>query len=516
MVPAILLALAYLVLEPSSADLAAQTFRSDLFGAHGFLLWNDYWYSGHYLLSYSLLFPPLGAALGPRLVGALSAVAAAGLFQSLARRRYGSRARIAVLWFGAATGSLLLAGQLTFALGVAVGLGAVLALQRGHLAPALILAALTSCASPVAGLFLALAGVAIALTGAPRTGVGVAAAALFPIVALAVAFPSPGYFPFVATAFLPVPLFAAAALILLPREEHTLRVGVVLYTALCLGLAVSDTQVGANAARLGALFGGPVLALGLAGRRPAVLAALALPLLYWQWAAPIRDVSHALGEPSVKEAYYSPLLAELGRRTGGAPVRIEIPPTQNRWEADYVAPHVPIARGWLRQLESEDFDLFKGGNLTPAAYRRWLDGRGIAYVALSDAEPDYLADDEVSLIRDGLSYLRPVWANRHWHLYAVRGAPGLVSLADAPSAAAGTRGRLVELGPARFTLLVARPGRYLVRLHQTRYWAIDSGHACVTRRDDWTLVEAHGPGRIDVSARFSLAALLGRDRECSG
>ena len=33
MVAAALLALLYLVLEPSSADLAAQTFRSDLFSA---------------------------------------------------------------------------------------------------------------------------------------------------------------------------------------------------------------------------------------------------------------------------------------------------------------------------------------------------------------------------------------------------------------------------------------------------------------------------------------------------
>src|SRR5262245_37038390 len=99
MVAAALVALLYLVFEPSSADLAAQAFRSDLFSAHGFLIWNDYWYSGHYLPGYSVLFPPLGAALGPRLVGALSAVAAAGLFGALAVRRFGSEAWLATLWF---------------------------------------------------------------------------------------------------------------------------------------------------------------------------------------------------------------------------------------------------------------------------------------------------------------------------------------------------------------------------------------------------------------------------------
>ena len=90
-------------------------------------------------------------------------------------------------------------------------------------------------------------------------------------------------------------------------------------------------------------------------------------------------------------SYYEPLLAELERRTRGRPVRVEIPPTRNRWEADYVAPRFPLARGWLRQLESDDFDLFTDGNLTAAAYRSWLDDRGVSYVAVPDAEPDYLA-----------------------------------------------------------------------------------------------------------------------------
>src|SRR6478736_3383332 len=124
MVAAALLALAYLVWQPSSADLAAQTFRSDLFSSHGFLLWNDYWYGGHALPGYSLLFPPLGALLGPRLAGALAAVAAAALFGLIARRAYADRARLATLWFGAATATMLFTGRLTFALGVAIGLAA--------------------------------------------------------------------------------------------------------------------------------------------------------------------------------------------------------------------------------------------------------------------------------------------------------------------------------------------------------------------------------------------------------
>ena len=84
--PIVCAAIAYVVLEPPTTDMAAQTFRSGLFDAHGFLIWNNYWYGGHYLLSYSVLFPPLGATLGVAEAGAMAAVIAAVLFALLVRR----------------------------------------------------------------------------------------------------------------------------------------------------------------------------------------------------------------------------------------------------------------------------------------------------------------------------------------------------------------------------------------------------------------------------------------------
>jgi hypothetical protein len=66
---AIPLALAYLIWMPPAADLAAATYRSDLFARVGFTLRDHGWYAahGHYLLGYSLLSPALGALLGVRL-----------------------------------------------------------------------------------------------------------------------------------------------------------------------------------------------------------------------------------------------------------------------------------------------------------------------------------------------------------------------------------------------------------------------------------------------------------------
>src|SRR5918912_2851325 len=86
------LAVAYVVIAPPSADLAAQLYRVQLFERHGFTLWDNAWYGGHHMPGYSVLFPPLAALLGARVVGALSAVAAAWLFERLVDGFDGARA----------------------------------------------------------------------------------------------------------------------------------------------------------------------------------------------------------------------------------------------------------------------------------------------------------------------------------------------------------------------------------------------------------------------------------------
>lgn len=505
------LALGYLAAEPSSADLAAQTFRAELFADHGFAIWNNLWYGGHYLPSYSLLFPPLGAALGPRLAMALSAVAAVALFALLARRRYGDRALLGALWFALGSSTLLLTGRATFALGIAVGLGALVALERRRDTLAALLAVGCAIASPVAGLFLAIAGGAAATAGGRRGGLAVAAAAMAAVALISFAFPTGGREPFVFTAFMPVPLLAAAALLLLPRSERALRHGVVLYLLVATAVYVIPGPVGGTATRLGSLFAGPVLALALAGRRATALAVVALPLLYWQWVAPVRDVSTAAGDPSTEASFHQPLIDRLdslaaGGGTAGPTVfKVEVPATRNRWEAAYVAERFPIARGWLRQVEWDDRDRFTGGRLTPGAYRGWLARNGVGYVAVADAKTDYLARDEVALVESGLPYLDEVWSNDDWRLYRVRGANGLVA---AP-------GRMVAVEPDSFTLSAPRPGSYAVRLRYTRYWHVTGGDACVERDGDWTAVEVRDAGLVEVEASFSIGRMIDGDGSCS-
>ena len=87
-----LIAIVYLIWEPRTVDLAAHTFRAELFGQEGFTIWNGQWYGGHHTPAYSILSPPLAWLLGPPIALALAAVASAALFEPLARRHFGADA----------------------------------------------------------------------------------------------------------------------------------------------------------------------------------------------------------------------------------------------------------------------------------------------------------------------------------------------------------------------------------------------------------------------------------------
>ena len=152
------IALAYVLIEPRSQDLAAHLLRAKLFATQGFGIWNNWWYAGHNIPGYSVLFPPLAALFTPQLVAAISATVTAALFESLARQRFGEDCWLGALWFGVATSTSLFTGRLTFAFGLMPAVGSALALGRRRTGLAVALAFVTPLASPVGALFSALAG----------------------------------------------------------------------------------------------------------------------------------------------------------------------------------------------------------------------------------------------------------------------------------------------------------------------------------------------------------------------
>ena len=101
-----------------------------------------------------------------------------------------------MIWFATATAISLFTGRLTFALGVAVALCAVLAAQRGHRWLAILFAAATPLASPVAALFLACGVVAYAISERSRRGLELAVVTVGVAVLISAAFPEGGTEPF--------------------------------------------------------------------------------------------------------------------------------------------------------------------------------------------------------------------------------------------------------------------------------------------------------------------------------
>jgi hypothetical protein len=515
----VVFAIVYLIWEPRTVDLAAHSFRADLFGEEGFTIWNGQWYGGHHTPAYSIISPPLAWAVSPPVALAVAAVASAALFPPLARGAFGERrARWGSLWFGVGTATLLFTARLPFAMGVAFGLAALLALQRRRYGWAIVFAALCPLGSPVAGLFLAMAGVAFALANRrDRTkrleGLAIATASFIPPVFLAWAFPEGGWAPFPFTAYLPIPLFAVACLILLPREEGALRWGAALYGIGATVALLVETPMGGNAVRLGALFGGPVMLCALWGR-PIMRKVWAWPLLaagfaslaFWMWSPAVRDVIKYLEDPAAKSDYFEPLRQFLF--TIPDQRRVEIPFTRSHWEGSEVALNVPLARGWLRQLDTGLHPIFYKGEINRLTYASWLADNAVRYVALPSAKPDKSSYGERALIEGGLPYLRLRWKSQDWRVYEVLlPTPIVISQGDANIV-------LEQMQSDELLLDIKRPGEAIVKVRWTPYWYASNG-ACVQPDGDWTRVSADREGFVRLSTRFSPERLFSRGRRCS-
>ena len=513
---AVLFAVVYLIWQPRTVDLAAHTFRSRLFGEQGFTIWNGQWYGGHHTPAYSIISPPLAWLLGPPLALALAAVACAALFGPLARGAFGEQAaRWGSIWFGIGSATLLFTARLPFALGVAFGLAALLALQRRRYSWAIVFAILSPLGSPVAGLFLAMAGVAVALgANGDRSkrleGLAIAAAAFIPPMFLSWAFPEGGWAPFPFTAYLPIPAFAIACLLLLPREQRALRWGAALYGLGSTVALVFETPMGGNAVRLGALFGGPVVLCALWGKpitrklwAAPILAAGFAALAFWQWSPAVRDVIKYLEDPAAKSDYFEPLRQFLYTRDQR---RVEIPFTRSHWEGAEIATEVPLARGWLRQLDTGLHPIFYKGELNRLTYASWLADNAVRYVALPSAKPDKSSYRERAVIEKGLPYLRLRWKSDDWRVYEVLlAAPIVIGQKDA-------RIVLEQFGSDELLLDVKRPGEAIVKVRWTPYWFASGG--CVERAGRWTRIVARERGFMRLSTRFGPERVVQHGRRC--
>jgi hypothetical protein len=506
----------WLLVEPRTPDLAAQVYRAGLFGHLGFAVFDEHWYAGHHLPGYSLMFPPLARLLGVRTVGALSVLASVALFERIVTAAYGPSARWGAALFAVAAVGDVWMGRLSFALGVSFALAAVLALRRGRPSLAAALAVLCAASSPVAGLLLALGAVTHALSArSARAPLTLAVPVGAVVVPLALLFPEGGFEPFPFLSFAATVLVVLAFLWAVPSGQRLLRVGGLVYLLACLLCLTVRTPMGSNVERYGVLLAGPLLACALLAEpprrhrwraRPVGVLALCAIAVWVAW-GPVRETLAVAGNESTRASYYVPVEQFLARVAPAGPVRVEVPLTRSHWEAALLAPTVSLARGWEKQLDSRFDHVLLARGLTATAYGRWLHEQAVDYVALPDTPLDPSSAQEGRLIRGGLPYLREVFADRHWRIYAVRAATPLLS----------GPGRLTSLGNDSFALHASSPGSFLVRIHFTRYWTLLDGSGCVRPAPGgWTSVTVPAPGAVRVVARFSLARAFAPGGSCRG
>ncbi|MCU1354390.1 MAG: putative integral rane protein [Acidimicrobiales bacterium] len=479
-------------------DLPAHLYRVDLFRRDGFTMWDSQWYAGHWNLSYTLLFPPVAGVLGVQVTEVLSAGAAAWAFDRLVVSHFGIRARVGSLVFAVWTLAQVAIGQLPFLMGEALALCALVAALRGRRLLAGALAVACALASPLAGGFLMIAVAAWLLTAVPRRRVSLVlllAAPAATLLTLFLLFPGQGAMPFAALKCLLVAGLAGAAYILIPPRERALRVGVLLYGLTVLVAFAVASPVGDNITRLAACVGVPLLVCLASPLRRWLILGILVPLALLQWIPTLDSIFSNGRSPAVHATYYRPLVDYLQAHSQPAS-RVEVVPTRLHWEATYVAPTVPLARGWERQLDTANNPIFyEKDRLTPTSYLAWLRTNGVRYVALPDVQVDYAAAAEADLVRAGVAGLSPVWHDAHWRVYEVSAATGIV---QGPA-------RLRSIEGGQVALDVTAPGTVTLRVRYSRHWVLAEGDGCLVRTPEgWTKVVARRAGPIKL--RVNLVA----------
>lgn len=469
----------HLLVRPrTGTDIAAQIARTSFAEAHPFTPVDLSWYSGVHPYGYSLLAPYVMGAVGIGLTGLLAAVAAAVLLARLLRDAAHPVA-------GSALGAVfavanVVSGRTTFALGAVAALAALVLLPRR--VPAAVAAALSGLFSPVAAAFLGLAAAVLVLRRLPG-GWTTGLAASVPVAVLAWLFPSGGVQPYEASS---APYAVVAGLVLAAlTHSPLLRTGGLLYAGAAAALVLLSDPFGSNILRLGLLLAAP-LVVATATEHWRLVVPVTAALLLWQVQPTLADLREAR----------PPSFVALNRALLDLEVkRVEVVPLRDHGEAAYVAPVVPLARGWSRQVDTDRNPLFYEGALGADEYRRWLDDNGVDAVALGpSARADGGGTAERALLLIGsVDGLQRVWSDAQWTVWRVRDSAPI----------AGAPVEVLDTDRTTVTLRSDRPAEVELKVRWSRWLTVD-GPACVERRGGGTRIRFSGPGTAVVGSRLTL------------
>ncbi|MFE9538952.1 MFS transporter [Streptomyces sp. NPDC006691] len=485
----------------SGGDLAAQDAWTEFVGRNPESAYNLAWYGGMHPVSYSVVSPYLMSVLGVRTTMMIAGTVSAGLTALILVRVKAVRNPLACS-FAALFAFLCnaMSGRVTFGLGTMFALGAVAAVfcwphnKRENRWPkaavAAPCAALATASSPVAGLFLGIVAAALFLN---KRRPGAYAIGLPPVAVVALSawlFPFSGTQPMsLATTSGPF-LFAALIFFLVPKDWRTVRTAALVYGIGVLLCFAINSQIGSNITRLAMLFAGVLLLAALPYTVPKSRKWYALVLAFvglnvWIGFKSVDDIVHTA--PAATWARdLAPLVDQLQGRDA-ATGRVEVVPASSHREASAFTPYVNLARGWNRQADMQRNPLFYDDTLNAENYHTWLNRWAVRYVVLPLGPADRNgAVQEGKLIEQGLPYLKQVWSDDHWRLFAVENPTPLV---DPPAT-------VKHFGEGEVTVDVRAPGTILIRIPYSPWLKLvdDKGDGVVPPQETpESKLRGHGP-----------------------
>ena len=500
-------------LGPTGTDFAAHAYQRALFIRHGFTLWDNFWYAGSYSFAdYSLLYYPLAAWVGIRILAVAAVSVGVLAFTVVSGREWGSRARWASRSFAVVWAGFLISAGFPFALGFAFALLALWALQTGHRWRFAALTLLTLAASPLALVLLIVVVAAVALSR--RTATRNAAIPALALIAAGVAelvllrlFPGTGRYPFPTTEAAMALGFCALGVAAAWRVESA-RIPRYFLAAWAVAIALAylvPSGLGENITRLRyAALPLAVLIVALRRWRPAPLAAAVVCAAFAWNATPLAaSLLHAESDATVRAAVWRAPLAYLHAHLRPG-YRVEAVDTAEHWPAFYLAESgIPLLRGWFRQ---DDFplDALLYRHFTPAAYRSWLRELGAAYVVLTRSPPDYSSQREARLVRSGRAGLHRVWTSGEVAIYAVPRPRPILTGPGKPE--------LLTFGNSRLLVRLTRGGTYRLAVRWSPYWQASTG-CLAPSRDGMLRLRTRGAATVriafDVDAHTLLSTLAG-------
>jgi hypothetical protein len=473
-------------LGPPGTDLAAHAYQRTLFLEHGFTLWNNFWYAGRYsFITYSLIYYPLAAWFGIKLLAVATVALAALAFAVIVWREWGSATRWSSRSFAAVWAGIVLSAAFPFALGFALALLAIWALQANSRWRFAGLAVLTLAASPLAFLLLAivLAGVALGRRVSLRSAwvpLAVIAFAGLGEVVLWRLFPGGGRFPFYTADVIAGSAFCVLGLVLTWRVERarTLRFFFAVYLAAMIGSYIVPSELGGNIERLRFVaIPLAVLVLTLRHWRPLPIAIGVVALaVSWNVSPLAASFIHGQSDVTAKASTWTGAIDFLHAHAGPN-VRVEAVDTADHWPAVYLADaNIPLARGWFRQDDFPQNELLYS-KLGAGAYLSWLHGLGVGYVVLARTTPDYSSIAEAALVRSGRAGLTRVYRGGVITIYRVPHFRPIVTGPDKPRVDAMTQTRII--------VGVKSGGTYRIAVRWSPYWRTSDG--CLSKGADGML-----------------------------